>query len=303
MLRVGVVGVGAMGENHARLYSGMNCELVGVVDTDNEQGEQIARKYYTEYYKDYHDLIPKVDAVSIVVPTIKHHEIGMEFLAKGIHCLIEKPISTDLATADEMIKTAEASNTVLAVGHIENHNPAVRKLKQIVDDRVLGDILMLSAKRVGPFVPRIRDVGIIVDTATHDIGVINLITGKIPNDVFSKVGKLRHEISDHGVMVLDYNGVFASIEVNWFTPHKVRTLVVTGSEGIAYLDYIEQNIVVHNSHDIYDIEVKKAEPLKLELQDFLDAIEEGRKPMVNGVQARDILEVALKVTNGHNHSH
>jgi UDP-N-acetylglucosamine 3-dehydrogenase len=202
-----------------------------------------------------------------------------------------------------MIKTAEESNAVLAVGHIENHNPAVKKLKQLVDDGVLGDVLMLSAKRVGPFVPRIRDVGIIVDTATHDIGVINLITGAIPSNVFSLIGKLRHEISDHGVVVLDYQGVFGSIEVNWFTPHKIRTLVVTGSEGIAYLDYIEQTIVLHSSHDICDVEVKKTEPLKLELLDFLDAIEEGRKPMVNGIQARDILEVALKVTNSNSNSH
>ena len=137
-----------------------------------------------------------------------------------------------------------------------------------------------------------------VDSATHDIGVINLITGKRPSDVFAKVGKLRHEISDHGIIVLDYDGVFASIEVNWLTPHKVRTLVVTGSEGIAYLDYIEQSILVHDRQTSFRAEVQKAEPLRIELEDFLEAIKEGREPVVNGTEARGILEIALDVTNG-----
>ncbi len=298
MIKAGVVGVGSMGQNHARIYSELDCELVGIADTNAAQAKEIADKFHTDYFTDYHELISRVDAVSIGVPTTLHHKIAMDFLSQRVHCLVEKPISSDLSRAKEMINAAKANGAVLAVGHIENFNPAVKKLKQIIDEGILGQLVMLSARRVGPYSPRIRDVGIIVDTATHDIGVINYLTGRIPSDIISKVGTFNHRMDDHGIMVLDYQGIYASIEVNWFTPHKVRTLVVTGSEGIAYLDYIDQTISVHNSHDTKKHEIIKEEPLKLEIQDFLDSISENRAPLVNGHQAKDILEIALRVSNG-----
>ncbi len=299
MLKVGVVGVGSMGQNHARLYSELECELVGISDTNPEQGKSIAEKFHTSYHPDYHDLIGKVDAVSIVVPTIYHHQVALDFLNTGVHCLVEKPISSDIARADEMIAAAEASGVKLAVGHIENFNPAVRKLKELITEGALGEIIMLTARRVGPFVPRIRDVGIIVDSATHDIGVMNYLAGCTPSDITAKVGALQHEISDHALIMLDYYGLFGSIEVNWFTPHKVRTLVATGNKGIAYLDYIKQTITLHNHEATIEIEVKKDEPLKLELQDFLGSVANNHQPHVDGIRAKDILDIATRAKNGH----
>ncbi len=283
-----------MGQHHARLYSQLNCELVGVVDANAKRAKEIGEKYTTKYYSDYRSLLSNVEAVSIAVPTILHHAIAMDFLREGVHCLVEKPIAFNLREADEMIAAAERSQVNLAVGHIERFNPAVVKLKQILDEGILGKPLIISTRRVGPFVPRIRDVGIVIDTATHDIGVVRYLIGKEPISVFSRVGSLRHFKEDHAIVVLDFVETTACIEVNWFTPHKVRTLVATGSEGIAYLDYIEQKITICNSHDVEVAEIQKEEPLKLEVGSFLQCVSEGKKPAVDGMEGRAILKIALE---------
>jgi UDP-N-acetylglucosamine 3-dehydrogenase len=294
MLKVGVVGLGAMGQHHARLYSQLNCELVGVADANAERAKEIGEKYNVKYYSDYHNLLSKVEAVSVAVPTILHHAVVMDFLREGVHCLVEKPIAFSLGEADEMIEAAKRNQVNLAVGHIERFNPAVVKLKQILNEGILGKLLIISTRRVGPFVPRIRDVGIVIDSATHDIGVVRYLIGREPTSVFSRVGSIKHPKEDHAIIVLDFVGTTACIEVNWFTPHKVRTLVATGSEGIAYLDYIEQKIRLCNSCDIDVTEIPKEEPLKLELEDFLYSVLGGSKPAVDGNEGRAILKIALE---------
>ena len=294
MIKVGVIGLGAMGQHHARLYSQMDCKLAGVADVDPERAKEIGEKYGVPYYSDYHELLSKVDAVSIAIPTTLHHAVAMEFLNKGIHCLVEKPIAFSLAEADEMIAASKKHKVNLAVGHIETFNPAVIRLKQIIDAGTLGKILIISTRRVGPFVPRIRDVGIVIDSATHDIGVVKYLLGTEPVSVFSKIGSLKHAKEDHAVIVLDFKDATACIEVNWFTPHKVRTLVATGSEGIAYLDYIEQKVTVYNAHEVKVQDIAKTEPLKLELEDFLNSIKDKRNPSVCGTEGRAILKTALE---------
>ena len=294
MLKVGVVGIGAMGQHHARIYSQLSCELVGVADTNAERAKEIAEKYQIKYYCDYKELIGNVDAVSIAVPTSLHRKVAMDFLKNGVHCLVEKPIAVNLKQADDMIKEAESQNVNLAIGHIERFNPAVVKLKQIIDAGTLGKLLIISTRRVGPSASRIRDVGIVIDSATHDIGVIKYLVNKEPSIVFSRVGSLKHAKEDHAVIVLDFKDIAACIEVNWFTPQKIRTLVATGSEGIAYLDYIEQTLNILNSHGTMVADIAKAEPLKLELEDFLNSISNKRQPAVNGVEGKAILNIALQ---------
>jgi len=293
-LKIGVVGLGAMGLNHARLYTQLNCQLVGVADVDPIRAKEIGEKYNVPYYSDYHQLLNKVEAVSIAVPTTLHHRVAMDFLNAGVHCLVEKPIAFSLDEAEEMIKIAKKNHVNLGIGHIERFNPAVVRLKQVIDEGKLGKLLIISTRRVGPSVPRIRDVGIVIDSATHDIGVVKYLLGKEPTNVFSRVGKLKHPKEDYAVIVLDFDDTTACIEVNWFTPHKVRTLVATGSEGIAYLDYIEQKLTVHSSNGIENTEIIKAEPLRLELEDFLASILEGIQPSINGTEGKAILKIALE---------
>ena len=295
MIKVGVIGLGAMGHNHARLYSQLKCQLVGVADADQQRAKEIGEKYAIPYYSDYHKLLSGVEAVSIAVPTTAHHAVAMDFLNAGIHCLVEKPIAFSLSEADEMIEAAEKNHVNLAVGQIERFNPAVIRLKEIVDEGILGKILIISTRRVGPSVPRIRDVGVVIDSATHDIGVIRyLLNNKEPTNIFSRVGKLKHSKEDYAVIVLDFDNTTACIEVNWFTPQKVRTLVATGSEGIAYLDYIDQTLAINNSNGMEDASVVKAEPLRLELENFLFSLSVGKQPSVNGSEGKAILRIALE---------
>ena len=295
-LRVGVVGLGTMGQHHARVYSQLKCELVGVVDANIEKAKEIGERYSAQYYSDYTKLIPQVDAVSIAVPTTLHQQIATDFIKQGVHCLVEKPIASNLEEAQEMIQAAEESHIKLVVGHVERFNPVVLSLKQLIDEGIMGKLMIISIRRVGPFVSRIRDVGIIIDTATHDIDIARYLVGKEPIEVFSKAGRFKHPKEDHAVIVLDFGDVTASIEVNWFTPYKVRSLVATGSEAIAYLDYIKQELTVHNSQGMEIVKVEKAEPLKLELEHFLKCVENNEKPLVDGHEGLQVLKIALKAS-------
>jgi|WetSurMetagenome_2_1015567.scaffolds.fasta_scaffold70638_2 UDP-N-acetylglucosamine 3-dehydrogenase len=294
MIKVGVVGLGAMGQHHVRLYSHLDCELVGVADADPQRAMELGEKYHVKYYSDFHHLIDKVDAVSIAVPTTLHHSVAVEFLKEGVHCLVEKPIAFTLNEAEEMICLSQNNHIKLAVGHIERFNPAVIKLKELVNKGALGKILIISTRRVSPSAPRIKDVGIVIDSATHDIGVIRYLLNTEPINVFSRVGNLRNGKEDHAIIVLGFYGATACIEVNWFSPNKIRTLMATGSEGTASLDYIAQELKIADSTGEHNIDVVNAEPLRIELEDFLRSISEGTEPGVDGIEAQAILQIALE---------
>lgn len=296
MIRVGVVGLGSIGQHHARIYSQLGCELVGVVDTDIERAREIGERYSARYYSDYTELIPQVNAVSIAVPTTLHQQITIGLIKHGVHCLVEKPIASNLEEAEEIIRAAEENHIRLMVGHIERFNPAVLRLKRIIDQGILGKLMTISTRRVGPFTSRIRDVGIIIDSATHDIDIARYLTGEEPVSVFCKAGRFKHQREDHAIVILDFGGITACIEVNWFNPYKVRSLVATGSEGIAYLDYIEQELTVHNSRGIETVKVERTEPLKLELEHFLNCVENGEKPLVDGYEGLKVLKIALEAS-------
>jgi UDP-N-acetylglucosamine 3-dehydrogenase len=294
MVKVGVVGLGVMGQHHARVYSQLECEFVGVVDADIDRARTVGEHYGVPYYADHTELVSRVDAVSVVVPTSLHRKVAMDFLSKGVHCLVEKPIASQLEDAKEMQRVAQATHAKLAVGHIERFNPAVTRLKEIIDEGILGEIMIISTRRVGPFARRIRDVGIIVDSASHDIDVARYLVGKEPITTFARSGRLMHATQeDHAVIVLDFGSSMASIEVNWFTPHKVRSLVATGSMGIAYLDYIEQRLTIHHWGKEWHVPVQKTEPLKLELEHFLRCAENGEQPLVDGHEGIRVLELCL----------
>ncbi len=155
-------------------------------------------------------------------------------------------------------------------------------------------MLIISTRRVGPFVFRIRDVGVIIDSATHDIDIARYLTGKEPVRVFCKAGKFKHQKEDYAVLILDFGDTAACIEVNWLSPHKVRSLVATGSEGTAYLNYIEQELTIHNSLGTKIVRLEKMEPLKLELQHFLKCVEDDERPLVDGSEGLKVLKIALE---------
>jgi len=298
MTRVGVIGLGAMGAHHVRVYKELGCEIVGVVDADPARSEEIGRLHNVPCYTSCQPLLEaRPNAVSIAVPTSCHKQVALEFINAGIHCLVEKPIASTIEEARVMIDAANTNHVKLMVGHIERFNPAVLKLKELIEEGVLGKVIIISTRRVGPFQPRIRDVGIIIDSATHDIDVVRFLTGREPVSVYSKAGRIKHPTrEDHALIMLDFGDSAAAIEVNWFTPYKERKLVVTGTRAICYLDYISQKLWVNTTNSQYPVEVQTAEPLKIEISHFLECITNGSEPLVNGREGLENLSVAIRAS-------
>lgn len=296
MLRVGVIGTGAMGQHHVRIYSEMDdVELVGISDVDVKRVGELASHYNTLPFTDYKKMLAQdLDAVSIVVPTMLHRQVVLDALAAGTNVLIEKPIADTVENANAMILASQDAGLKLMVGHIERFNPAVTKMKEIIDSGLLGKVVSISTRRVGPYNPRIRDVGIILDLGVHDIDVISYLYGNKISEVYAIAGKDIHSQEDHASIMLKFNGDKAGVvDTNWLTPHKVRKMTVIGIDGVAYLDYNEQTVSIHDGEWIREAKIEKAEPLKRELGHFVDAVRTGDDPIVTGEDGKHALEVAL----------
>jgi len=289
-------GVGAMGRNHARLYSELaGVELIGVADVNKQLAISIAQSYERKAYADYNDLLNEnLDAVSIAVPTTLHKEVALDAIQQGINILVEKPIADTVENADEIIEAARQKGIKLMVGHVERFNPAIIKLKELINNGQLGDIISISAKRVGPYNPRIRDVGIILDLGTHDIDIMSYLYGNEVKEVYASGGSVIHSHEDHAIITLNFdNGRSGVIETNWLTPHKVRNLTVIGSKGIAEVDYIQSSLRIFDREWVREAKIEKEEPLKLELEHFIDCVQHDKEPLVSGQEGKHALQVAL----------
>ena len=295
-MKVAVIGGGAMGQHHIRIYREMkDVELVGICDTDRDRAISLAKTNNTTPYFDHNELLKQdLDAVSVVVPTTFHSRVALDVINSGTHLLVEKPIADTLKNADTMINAAHDAKVKLMVGHIERFNPAVSKLKEIVDSGMLGKIVSISSRRVGPFNPRIRDVGIIMDLGVHDIDVISYLYGRKINEVYTIAGKDIHSFEDHASILLrcDTN-LSGMVETNWLTPHKIRNLTAIGLKGVAYLDYIKQTVELHDEAWVRTAKVEPKEPLKNELEHFIKSVRDNTAVISNGETSRHALEVAM----------
>ena len=303
LIRVGVIGTGAMGQNHVRIYSEMEgVELAGISDVDQKRVEAMAAQFRTKPFTDYKKMLAEgLDAVSVVVPTKMHTQVVLDALEKGAHILVEKPIADTAENAELMIGAAKKAGKILMVGHIERFNPAVIKLKEIIDSGTLGKIVSISTKRVGPYNPRIRDVGVILDIGVHDIDVISYLYGKKISSVYAIAGADIHSFEDHASIILRMDHNFAGVvETNWLTPHKVRQLTAIGLKGVAYLDYINQTVQLHDNEWIRKAKVEPSEPLKNELKYFVDCVAKGKEPKPCGEDGKHALEVAMAAIRSYN---
>ncbi len=295
-IRVAVIGGGAMGQHHIRIYSEMkDVELVGICDTDRSRAESLAKTYNTTPYFDHKELLKReLDAVSVVVPTTLHTKIALDAIKSGTHLLVEKPIADTIENADTMINAAHDAKVKLMVGHIERFNPVVLKLKEIIDAGMLGKIVSISSRRVGPFNPRIRDVGIIMDLGVHDIDVISYLYGRKINEVYAIAGNDIRPFEDHASILLrcDTN-LSGMVETNWLTPHKIRNLTAIGLKGVAYMDYLKQTVELHDEAWIRTAKVEPKEPLKNELEHFIKAVSNGGEIISNGETSRHALQVVM----------
>ncbi len=308
-LRVGVVGVGHMGRYHVGLYSELpDVDLVGVADINHGRAYSTAQQYNTTAYTNYHDLIDEVDAVSIAVPTSLHHPVARDFLDAGVHVLLEKPIAHTMDEAQDLFELAESRNMVLHIGHVERFNGAVQELKKIVHEP-----LMIESRRLGPFVPRIKDDGVILDLMIHDI---DIILGLVPSPIqrIQALGRSVYTGKEDlaNVQICFQNGCIATLLASRATEVKVRTMAITQPNAYILLDYTDQDIRVHRQASsehivargtlrykqesfIERIFVHKDNPLKLEIKNFIDSTihQVSRVPTV--AEELHSLQVALQV--------
>ncbi len=309
-LKAAVIGVGNMGLNHARVLSEIDgVDLVAVADK-NARAEAHGRRYWKRFYTDYHELLQKErpDFVTLAAPTIHHHRIGLDVLAAGIPLLIEKPLALTIEEADDLIAAAREHDVLLAVGHIERFNPAVQELRARIEAGELGKIYKVKANRVGPLPPRIQDVGVVIDLAVHDIDVFRFLTGDEPVRVFAETAQRVHAHKEDllaGILKFR-NDTIAYLNVNWLTPTNIRQLIVTGERGMFVLDYLDQrlqfyeNVAADESEETHIVEgrmirfkINKCEPLRNELEHFIDCVRNKRQPLVTGEDGKRALEIAL----------
>ncbi len=231
-VKVAVIGVGAMGKNHARVYWELpGLDFVGVADTDRELGESIGKRYGVDYYQDYRELLEKKkpDAVTIAVPTAFHLEVALEAIQRGIHVLIEKPIALSIEQGERIIQAANEHQVKLMIGHIERFNPAVIALKEKIKAGKIGKVFQLDARREGPFPARIDDVGVVIDLSVHDIDIMRSITGSEVERVYAETEQrihTKHEDLLTGLLRFEDRSV-GTLNVNWLTPTTIRSFVST----------------------------------------------------------------------------
>lgn len=318
-LRVAVIGVGNMGRHHARVYSEMpQVELVAVCDVNEINGRELAKKHGCAFYRDYAQMLAenKVDAISIAVPTSLHKKVACDLLNRKINVLLEKPLASNLQEAHEIIDAASAAGVKLMVGHIEKFNPAIQRLKEIIDSGRLGKIVSLNIQRIGGM-PKNTDVSVVLDLATHDISISNYLLNSFPVEVHGlKLKNVIKNNEDSVVVLMKYANASSFIEANWITTAKVRQMRVVGTKGYAQADYINQTVTLfENSYwakdnifndfkeylakasfvDEVKIGVIKKEPLRCELEEFIASISNDREPLSNAEDGYKTLEIALKI--------
>ncbi len=309
-MRVGVIGVGSMGQNHARLLAEKGM-LAAVADIVPEAARAVGERYSAKHFLSYQELLKTdVDAVVIVTPTSTHKKIAEDAIRAGKHVLLEKPMTGSSDGLEEVAALARSKEVVLAGGFTERHNPIVSFAKQSLQAGEFGDLITAATRRVSSTPTRIRDVGVVMDLGVHDIDVVQYIVGSRAKSVYALGGKTKGmKYEDHANILVEFeSGSTGFIEINWLTPMKVRKLALTCSKNFVEVDYMDQAALVASStfrpmesgnlynvpieFDLRRIALKKEEPLKRELADFQTAIESGKEPLVTGESALATLKIA-----------
>ena len=296
-LGVAVIGTGFWGKNHARAYTEIETtDLIAICDVDAEKAENIARKYGVKAYTNSNKMLKdnKIEAVSVCTWSTMLAKEALKVLQAEKHVLVEKPMASTTKQAEKLLKTAEEKGLHLTVGFLMRFIPGLQYMKEAVENRKIGNLVCATAKRVSQWPERIGDVGVVKDTAIHDIDAMRFITGEGPVTVSAKMGNMRHgKFEDYAHIMLTYkDGKSAFIESNWITPYKTRTLTATGSEAIMKLDYMTQELFIENATETIQPRFPIQEPLKVELQHFADCITKKKTPKVTGLDGAKALRIA-----------
>jgi UDP-N-acetylglucosamine 3-dehydrogenase len=325
-MRAAVIGVGAMGCNHARVYQEIpDVELVAVADSDSTLAQETARLRGGRAYTDYRLMLEEMqpDVVTVAVPTNAHFRVVLDTLEASCHVLVEKPIAATLEEGQRMIERAAGLGRILAVGHIERYNPAVTELKRRLDAGELGDIFQVHARRLGPFPARVRDVGVVVDLAPHDLDIMRYLTGKEVERLYAETEQeihTAHEDLFSGLIRFE-NGVLGVLNINWLTPTKVREVMVTGQRGMFLANLLTQDLYFYENEEaggldwshlsllrgvgegqMVRLRLRRREPLRAELEAFVTAAKGEPGSIVSGSDGLIALKLAQAlVRSGQEH--
>jgi UDP-N-acetylglucosamine 3-dehydrogenase len=299
-LRVGVIGAGVMGSNHARVLAGLpEVTLVGIVDPLPEHRTRATEMVGCRAFESLDELLSeRVDAVTIAAPTHLHHEIALTCIKSNIHILVEKPVASTVQEGRDIVDAARRAGVTLMVGHVERFNPAVAAIKQAISGE---DILSIAITRVGPFPPRMSNVGVVIDLAVHDIDLIRYFT---ESDIVEVQPQLSSAVAEReDIALLQFrtaSGVLAHINTNWLTPFKARNVTVATRGKYVMGDLLTRQVTEcfgfqpDGAYSMRHLPVGHDEPLRAELIAFLDAVRTGDSPAVSGDEGVASLEIAIR---------
>jgi len=296
-MKCGVAGVGYLGQHHARIYSELETvELSGIFEVDDARAEELCSKYGCPRFTTLEALAEACDAVSVVVPTDRHHEVAMPLLAGGCHLLIEKPICQNLDEAADILKAAKTAGLLVQVGHIEHFNPVMSFLEEAVSAPKF-----ITADRLAPFQPRGTEVGVVLDLMIHDIGIVLQLVNSPVEKVDSVGVTVLSKTEDIANARIQFeNGCVANLNVSRVSSKKVREIRVFQPSGYLSLDFMNQAGHVVNvgagGLEKTEVPIEKGEPLKLELASFAESVRERKSPKVGGELGKTALELAIAIT-------
>lgn len=308
-MRIGIIGTGVMGENHVKTYVSLvdHCQIAGVYDSNAKRAEEVAAKYKIKSFKSVTDLLERVDAVSIAVPTEYHYEIGLLCVRHKVHMLMEKPITSSIEQANDLIEKAKANGVILQVGHIELFNPVFQALKKVLKNE---EIIAVEVHRTSLFDKRLISVDVVLDLMIHDIYLLcQLLDSEI--EYFQALGRRFEDTTKHAVAICRFrNGTIAQVTASLKTVAKSRMIRIVTNNAYIQADLAARTIMITRSANLnsqnenkgYRLEsviekaVAESEPLKVQLIDFLECIRQERKPTVSGNDGKAALSVSLAIS-------
>jgi UDP-N-acetylglucosamine 3-dehydrogenase len=316
VIKIAVIGGGSMGRNHLRVLHDLNdVSLVGVADENVETARSLGDAYGIDHYAGHEQLLAekRPDAVVVATPTRAHHRVGVDAITAGCHVLIEKPLAATMSDGEDLVNRAMAAHKVLAVGHLERHNPAIRELKRRLEDGQAGRIFQIHSRRLGPFPERVRDVGVVLDLATHDVDVMRHLLQAEVAHVFAETRREVHDVEeDFACALLGFaGGAMGLLEVSWLTPTKIRELTITGERGLFRAEYLTQDLYFYENAHATDARwdhlrilkgvsegsmtrysITRDEPLRVELAAFAAAVRGEEAEIVTGQDGLAALRLA-----------
>lgn len=307
-VRIGLIGAGTMGRNHARVLGRLRgARLVAVADPSTSGVDDLVRSSGAVGYNEPLAMLDeaRLDAVIVASPTTTHHRIALAAIERGLAVLVEKPMTTTPAEADTIVRAAVENGVPVQVGHIERFNPAVRELGRLLDAGWLSTVFAITSRRGGPMPERIRDVGVTIDLATHDVDIISFVAAERPDSVSAETAQRVHQEYEDvlfGLMRFP-SGTIAMLDVDWLTPTKRRALTVLGEEGMFEVDYLSQRLTFTRGADVAtptliggyaptfvgettELPVSNGEPLEAELESFIGVVAQGSHPEVDAEDGR-----------------